>query len=1261
MSDPIGYVPLQIIPTVQGIQGGIEGQLSAPLVAAGRSAGQATGNAIAGGIAQAQAAVERAAEALKTAREKEADAAGKVRVAEEKLRELRAKGNATAAQLARAEEALYTAQRNEERAARSTQRAVENLAAAHDALANATDDAEESTGRFSAAINALGDRLGPAAKQMAAAAVAAAGIGTAMDTAMEAINREASVDVLAAQLGASPELAAEYGRTAADLYKQGMGESFEDVTAAIGAVSSGFITLGFEGEASLEQVTTRALNFATVFGTEVPESIQTASQLVTNGLAVNSTQAFDMMTTAFQRVPAAMRDELPEILNEYGTNFRALGFDGQTAFALLVGAAQQGKFVLDKTGDALKEFTILGSDMSQSSQDAYKAIGLDAEEMSRKVAEGGAAAQEALQAVASGLLEIEDPAERANTSIALFGTPLEDLSIDQIPAFLSALGTAGEEMDGFAGAADAMGATVADNTASKITVLKREIQDGLLTALTGAAEWIDQNRTVAAGLAIGLGALGGALIAAKIAAAGYAVAQGVMAAATGAGTAAIAANSLATGSYAIATGVIRGATAAWAAVQWVLNAAMSANPIGIVVVALAALVAGVVLAYQKSDTFRGIVQGAWEAIQSAVAAAWGFIQPILAGFVSFITDTVVPAVMSLWQDVIAPAFEAIGAVIGYWWENFASPMFNNFKTLLGLVGDAVTWLWQNVVTPAFDGIGAVVSFWWENVVTPAFDGVKAALGLVGDAFTFFKDSVITPVFDGIKTAVNFLWESVLSPVFENMKKGVGFVGDAFKAVGDVIKTAFNGVLDLLRIPVHALGNLLTKIPSKIGTFEIPGAGAAVDLGNAMKAFRDGGTVPAGRTASGVLFGPGTGTSDSILGLDATGTPTALVSAGEGIVTENAMSRGGAALVAALNAGWVPPVELLRAMLPGYAGGGTIQVNEGDINDTQRAMWNALASAWPDAVLTSATRYADVGSGFDHHMGGKAIDIAGPDMVGMAAWIAEHYPESLELIHSNGFSHNIKNGEDVGNGMSFYGAATMADHADHVHWAMASAPAAPSGEPAAGGNGLPRSGTTGGGGTSGGGTSGTSGTSGGSGSTSRPTGDATPVWIVGSDIGGTGASATTGTGTAASTGGDSGTGGTGAASADTGADTSGGTGTGGSTTTKTHPLQGAPLTGSLFTGDAPWYQQDDPWSYLQTKATDKWETTQKDFTSYVQSNWKEMVSSGLSVLGMGATGGATEPAPTFNISGTDPMGAAAAVDRVMRRKTLALQRGGGISR
>lgn len=74
---------------------------------------------------------------------------------------------------------------------------------------------------------------------------------------------------------------------------------------------------------------------------------------------------------------------------------------------------------------------------------------------------------------------------------------------------------------------------------------------------------------------------------------------------------------IATAASTVAQKAAAAASKAWAAAQWVLNAALSANPIGLVIIAIAALVAGFIIAYKKSETFRNIVQGALKGVQVA--------------------------------------------------------------------------------------------------------------------------------------------------------------------------------------------------------------------------------------------------------------------------------------------------------------------------------------------------------------------------------------------------------------------------------------------------------------------------------------------------------------------------------------------------------------------------------------------------------------------------------------------------------------------
>lgn len=116
---------------------------------------------------------------------------------------------------------------------------------------------------------------------------------------------------------------------------------------------------------------------------------------------------------------------------------------------------------------------------------------------------------------------------------------------------------------------------------------------------------------------------------------------------------------------------------------------------------------------------------------------------------------------------------------------------------------------------------------------------------------------------------------------------------------------------------------------------------------------------------------------------------------------------------------------------------------------------------------------------------------------------------------------------------------------------------------------------------------------------------------------------------------------------------------------THPLASLPIPGAdaLFNGPAPWYMAATPEqavANLGTQAASLAMRTGEGFASFVQDNWREMLNTGLAVAGMGAVGGGGQ-VTNYNISGTDPMSAAAAVDRVQRRRTMAMQRSGGFGR
>lgn len=217
---------------------------------------------------------------------------------------------------------------------------------------------------------------------------------------------------------------------------------------------------------------------------------------------------------------------------------------------------------------------------------------------------------------------------------------------------------------------------------------------------------------------------------------------------------------------AIATGAASVATWAAAAATWALNAAMAVltSPITLVVVAIAALVAGLIYAYKHSDTFKRIVDAALRAV--GAVAMW------------------------LWEHAIKPAFNGILAVFkAVWWvaQHVLWPIivtaFAGIKLAVGLAFKGIQWYWNNVVRPVFHAVASVAKWLWHNVIAPAFEGIKKAVGAA---------------FSGIK----WVWEHILKPTFGFLQRTVGKIAGWFDKAKDGIGKAWGKVKDLAKAPIR---------------------------------------------------------------------------------------------------------------------------------------------------------------------------------------------------------------------------------------------------------------------------------------------------------------------------------------------------------------------------------------------------------------------------------------------------------------------------
>jgi hypothetical protein len=225
------------------------------------------------------------------------------------------------------------------------------------------------------------------------------------------------------------------------------------------------------------------------------------------------------------------------------------------------------------------------------------------------------------------VLEIEGRADlnAAAADVADLGAASRDLATD-IDRAGGAARTAGTDLSGLGDGSDALASKSSQAT-------------GALGALAGGLEAVGLEK-YAAGLqaaSIGTDVMSGAGDALNL------VAE------TAAGrwivtTAQTVAHTVATGAQTVATG-------AQTAAQGALNAVMAANPILLVVLAVAALVAGLVLAYKHSEQFRAIVDGAFSKAREVVEAAAGAV----SDFIDWTRDL---------PDEAREAWEAVKDAIG---------------------------------------------------------------------------------------------------------------------------------------------------------------------------------------------------------------------------------------------------------------------------------------------------------------------------------------------------------------------------------------------------------------------------------------------------------------------------------------------------------------------------------------------------------------------------------------------------------------------
>lgn len=277
------------------------------------------------------------------------------------------------------------------------------------------------------------------------------------------------------------------------------------------------------------------------------------------------------------------------------------------------------------------------------------------------------------------------------------------------------------------------------------------------------------------------------------------------------------------------------ATKAAAAAQWLLNAAMSANTIGLVIAAIAALVAAFVILWNKSEAFRNFMIGLWEGIKNVTktvvdaiskwfTTAWDTIKNVWAKAQPYFVQiwngikTAFSAVVSFYSAIFLSAWNAVKVV----WDaatGYFKLVWEGIKTIFSVV--------QAVLSGDFRGAWEAIKSLWSSAKSyfaGVWNGIKNVFAPV---VSWFKDK-FGQAWENIKAAFKIndmvtVGKNLLEGLWNGINDKIAWLKNKVKGVVDKIKSWFTGADGF---DTHSP----SKWAQKIGEYVSEGLGIGIEAG-----------------------------------------------------------------------------------------------------------------------------------------------------------------------------------------------------------------------------------------------------------------------------------------------------------------------------------------------------------------------------------------------------------------------------------------------
>ena len=496
------------------------------------------------------------------------------------------------------DEAKQLAKRIEEASAElaQNQTALQQAADAADRYDRSLDDVADSLAESADQAGLFGDVL----KGSLASAAIEKGIGLLASGVQSAVSEVLEMDSaskkLQGSIGATAEEMEGYNAVMNDMYTAGYGDSITEIADAMALVKQ------YTGEVDptkIQQLAENAMTLDETFsGMDMEETLRGVDALMVN-MGLDAEEAFDYIVVGAQN-GLNKSNELTDNLAEYSSLWSQAGFSAEEMFTILQNGLDSGAYNLDKVNDFVKEFSISLSD--GRIEENIGSFSARTQELFSAWQNGEATTKDVFYSIINDLSNMENQQE----ALTIASNTWSALGEDNAMAIITSLNNVNDTYDNVAGSMESLKEIRYDSLENQYKSLGRTMQTQIIQPMAQKLLPVAQKglKVIADNLDIIVpvaGAAGAAMATIWV----TKKAQGLIdrlkdtwravtqlvtgttaqAAATTADTTATMANTAAKGAQATAT--VTATTA-----QTGLNAAMSANPIGLVVTAISGLVAG---------------------------------------------------------------------------------------------------------------------------------------------------------------------------------------------------------------------------------------------------------------------------------------------------------------------------------------------------------------------------------------------------------------------------------------------------------------------------------------------------------------------------------------------------------------------------------------------------------------------------------------------------------------------------------------------